>query len=249
MDTPAPMPEVPAVEKLLQRLVGETQSRPPPVMSPLEPAGLEQMLRSFLAGQQQQQRPPPRQQPVRRDWNGVVCFSCGKSGHAATRCPNFCGRIGGRIASIYAARMAGGENSGGIYYDPTSAGGKRRLIREEGFVSRVSDHVRPRDPGGGGTVPTVLPRRMTNDDVSDTPKLSGGGGPQSVPSTVSAVWVEETMVGDTPGRECPHEDLGMRPQIGTEKMSGGTVSDADTGSPYGRGALPFSGVCREVSSG
>ena len=88
MDTPAPMPEVPAMEKLLQRLVGETQSRPPPVMSPPEPAGLEQMLRSFLAGQQQRQRPPPRQQPVRRDWNGVVCFSCGKSGHAATRCPN-----------------------------------------------------------------------------------------------------------------------------------------------------------------
>ena len=50
------------------------------------------------------------------------------------------------------------------------------------------------------------------------------------------------MAGDTPGRECPHKDLGMRPQIGTEKLSGGTVSDADTGSPYGRGVLPFSGV-------
>ena len=50
------------------------------------------------------------------------------------------------------------------------------------------------------------------------------------------------MAGDTPGRECPHEDLGMRPQIDTEKLSGGTVSDADTGSLYGRGALPFSGV-------
>ena len=52
VDTPAPTPEVPAVEKLLQRLVGETQS-PPSVVSPPEPAGLEQMLRSFLAGQQQ----------------------------------------------------------------------------------------------------------------------------------------------------------------------------------------------------
>ena len=37
----------------------------------------------------------------------------------------------GRVVSVYAARMAGGENSGGIYYDPTpggdvpSAGGKR----------------------------------------------------------------------------------------------------------------------------
>ena len=59
VDTPAPTPEVPAVEKLLQRLVGETQSRPPLVVSPPEPTGLEQMLRSFLAGQQQRQRPSP----------------------------------------------------------------------------------------------------------------------------------------------------------------------------------------------
>ena len=36
---------------------------------------------------QQQTWPPPRQRPIRRDWGGVVCFSCGKSDHAATRCP------------------------------------------------------------------------------------------------------------------------------------------------------------------
>ena len=71
VDTPAPIPEVPVVEKLLQRLVVETQSRPPPVMSHPESVGLETMWR-----------------PVRRDWNGVMFFSCGKSGHAATRCPN-----------------------------------------------------------------------------------------------------------------------------------------------------------------
>ena len=53
VDTPAPTPEMPAVEKLLQRLVGETQSRRPPVVSPPEPTELEQMLRSFRAGQQQ----------------------------------------------------------------------------------------------------------------------------------------------------------------------------------------------------
>ena len=60
VDTPAPTPEVPAVEKLLQRLVAETQSRPSPVVSPPESVGLEKMLRSFLSGQQQA-RPPPRQ--------------------------------------------------------------------------------------------------------------------------------------------------------------------------------------------
>ena len=85
---PAPVPEVPAVDKLLQHLVAETQSRPLPVVSPPEPVGLEKLFRSYLLGQQPV-RPPTRQRPIRRDWkwNGVVCFSCGKSGHAATRCP------------------------------------------------------------------------------------------------------------------------------------------------------------------
>ena len=55
VDTPAPIPEVYAVEKLLQRLVAETQSCPPPVVSPPESVGLEKMLRSFLSGQQQRQ--------------------------------------------------------------------------------------------------------------------------------------------------------------------------------------------------
>ena len=64
MDTPAPIPEVPPVEKLLQRLV--TQSRPSPVVSPPASTGLEQMLRSILSGQQPT-RPPPRSWPVRRD--------------------------------------------------------------------------------------------------------------------------------------------------------------------------------------
>ena len=37
VESPAPRPEVPAVEKLLQQLVTETQSRPPPVVSPSVP--------------------------------------------------------------------------------------------------------------------------------------------------------------------------------------------------------------------
>ena len=49
--------EVPPVEKLLQRLVTELQSRPSPVVSPPASAGLEQMLRSVLSGQQPT-RPP-----------------------------------------------------------------------------------------------------------------------------------------------------------------------------------------------
>ena len=50
-ERPAPKPEVPDVEKLLQKLVRETQSRPPAVIGPPAPTTLEQMLRSFLDGQ------------------------------------------------------------------------------------------------------------------------------------------------------------------------------------------------------
>ena len=46
-----------------------------------------------------------------------------------------------------------------------------------------------------------------------------GGGAQLVPSRVSTVWTEETMAGDTPGRECPNDDVGIRPQMGTVRMS------------------------------
>ena len=58
VEPPALSPEVPAVEKLLQQLVTETQSRPPPVMSPPALTELEQMMRSFLSEQRQRQRPP-----------------------------------------------------------------------------------------------------------------------------------------------------------------------------------------------
>ena len=88
-ERPALKPEVPDVEKLLQQLVRETQSQPTTVVNPPATTTLEQMLRSFLDEQRRRQRPPPRQQPSRRDWTDVMCFSCGKSGHAATRCPNF----------------------------------------------------------------------------------------------------------------------------------------------------------------
>ena len=68
----------------------------------------------------------------------------------------------GRIFSVYAAGMAGREDSGGIHHDPTpgdarpTEDGKRRLIRVEGFVSRVSGTVQPQDPGGGAT-PVAAP--------------------------------------------------------------------------------------------
>ena len=194
VDPPAPIPEVPPVEKLLQCLVTETQSRPSPVVSPPAAAGLEQMLRSFLSGQQPT-RQPPRPWPARRDWNDVVCFSCGKSGHAVTRCPNLdesfclCSRdVGWR-------RLRGG-GGGGVHYDPTSgvarptADGKRRLIWGEGFASQVSSTVRPQDPGGGAT-PVAAPRLMKTDDISDR----WGGGLQWFPPESRWCWSRRPRLG------------------------------------------------------
>ena len=98
-------------------------------------------------------------------------------------------------------RDGGRRKFWGVYYDPTPGGDgptadeKRRLIRGEGFASRVSDNVRPQDPRGGA-IPIVAPQRMTNNDVSNTPELSGGGGgAQLVPSRISVVLVEETNAG------------------------------------------------------
>ena len=83
---PAPVPEVPMVDKLLQNLVAEIQSRQLAAVSPPEPVGLGNLFRSYLSGQQTS-GPQTRQRPIRRDWNGVVYFSCEKLGHAVTRCP------------------------------------------------------------------------------------------------------------------------------------------------------------------
>ena len=74
------------VDKLLQRLVAEIQIRQPAPVVASEPAGLETLLRSLLSGHLAPVQ-QPRQGSFRRDWNAVVCFSCGKAGHSATRCP------------------------------------------------------------------------------------------------------------------------------------------------------------------
>ena len=58
----------------------------PELPTVMEPAGLEAMLRSYFTGQQLT-GPGPRGRPLRKDWSDMKCFSCGKSGHSATRCP------------------------------------------------------------------------------------------------------------------------------------------------------------------
>ena len=115
-----------------------------------------------------------------------------------------------------------------------SSHGKRRLIRGEGFATRISSNVRPQDPGGG-TPTLAAPRRMTDIDVTDAPDLSGGtptlaapermtdidvtdapdlpgggGGAQSVPSRISVMLVEEAIAGGTPRLGCPRDEQSER---------------------------------------
>ena len=54
-----------------------------------------------------------------------------------------------------------------------------RALRDR-LWSVVSDHARPRDPGGG-TVPTVSPRRTIIDDVFQAVEHSGGTSVGSLP--------------------------------------------------------------------
>ena len=63
-----------------------------------------------------------------------------------------------RDFSIYIARLEGREDIDWLLDDIAKdgdgppAGGKRRLIRGEGFTSRISKNARPHDPGGGGGI-------------------------------------------------------------------------------------------------
>ena len=49
----------------------------------------------------------------------MMCFSCGKSGHAATRCPDLNESFPFMLPGWRAEKTPGG---GGGYYDPTPGG-------------------------------------------------------------------------------------------------------------------------------
>ena len=77
-ELPNPKPEIPDILERLQQLLRE-----------LVPNTLEQTLKSLFDGKRQRQRQPPRLRQQCRDWTDVICFSCGRSGHTATCCPDF----------------------------------------------------------------------------------------------------------------------------------------------------------------
>ena len=72
------------------------------------------------------------------------------------------------------------------------------------------------------------------------------GGPQLVPSGVSTLWTEETLAVDTPGRECPHDAVEIRPRLGTMRMSEDRVPSMNLESPYGGRVSSLPGATRNL---
>ena len=83
---PARVPEPSSMDKLVQLLAGKLAKNTPVPPAPAEPMKLETMLRTYFGGKQSPNQ-QSRIRPVGRNWSDVKCFSCGKTGHSANRCP------------------------------------------------------------------------------------------------------------------------------------------------------------------
>ena len=82
-----------------------------------------------------------------------------------------------RVFPIYITGLEGREDIDWLLDDIAKdgygppAGGKRRLIRREGFASRISKNARPHDPGGGGrTTSFPDPRNVRKMDITKLPR-------------------------------------------------------------------------------
>ena len=141
--TPCPLIMDRQVRRLARyrREFAKNKPVPPAPPAPAELTKLETMLRTYFGGKQSPSQ-QSRLRPVRRNWSDVKCFSCGKTGNSATRCP----MLDVTFPFILPVWKAEKTSTG----DGPPAGGKRRLIRREGFASRISKNARPHDPGGGG---------------------------------------------------------------------------------------------------
>ena len=119
---PTPKPEPPAVDQLLQRLMSVTQARQPAPAAATRSAGLETLLQNLLSGSLTPVR-QSRPGPIRRDWNTVVCFSCGNPGHSANRCPTLDDSFPFMLPGWSAEKVAGGY----AMISPRAAAERRRV--------------------------------------------------------------------------------------------------------------------------
>ena len=56
------------------------------------------------------------------------------------------------------------------------------------------------------------------------------------------MWTEESLAGETPRWECPHDDVEIRPGMGTMRMSEDRVPSMNIESPYGGGVSSLPGA-------
>ena len=86
--TPPPVrvPKAIPLDKLTELLMSQVVKSGPAPPITVEPTGLEALLQTYFTGQQSTGL-GPRVRQIRRNWPDVKCFSCGKPGHSATRCP------------------------------------------------------------------------------------------------------------------------------------------------------------------
>ena len=86
--TPPPVrvPKADPLDRLTELLMSQTVKSEPAPPPPVEPTGVELLLQNYFA-KQRSAGLGPRARQMRRNWADVQCFSCGKPGHSATRCP------------------------------------------------------------------------------------------------------------------------------------------------------------------
>ena len=81
VEHPAPIPEISDMEKLLLQLAREPPDGPPAVVNTPVPFPRCTAPTATAAS--------ATAATSKTDWSDVMCFSCGKMGHAASRCPDF----------------------------------------------------------------------------------------------------------------------------------------------------------------
>ena len=160
----------------------------------LHPADVKTFMQNLLLviPVQAPQTEPAR---LRQDWTMVVCFSCGKAGHSATRCPALnesfpfmlpgwkAEKEGGSYAMI-SPRVAGSVAGRETATDPGGGGGS---------ATRISNKTRPQDPKGG-----EAQINTTRDGAMAWPLAQPMS--QTVPKRPETVGVSAVLVQATPGR-------------------------------------------------
>ena len=119
---PARAPESSVMDKLAQLLMERFTAGKPVCPAPTE---LEKLQTYFEEKQLPNQQFRPR--PVRRNWSDVKCFSCGKTGHSAARCPT----LNVAFPFILPGWKAEKTSTGYLMISPKMASDRRRAENED----------------------------------------------------------------------------------------------------------------------